>query len=360
MDFQRVKPGQYLVLSEKALWAAAADFYYQLPVELQTKDMSPRPQEVEVSILTHKDHDNIMSDFPRMAGFVLSKNPEYHVELVFHLSQRDLMDMADRLKYTVSAEPQKYGTIKSAALQARGGTWAIEAPEEGSSHGHWIHDGSRRHIADNVSPANAEFITEASPTAVIALVNDYESELSQRLSAEAKVAELEGKLEAALNQLSKEKSLLEDGDRLRHLVFYAVDANRDEDVSMLTFGPYPSGRLRQAIDADMAAKADGGCANGQDTWAKALRLIEGEDEDIESLTHIAGMAMMAVQELGVEALSLEGLNAEKVNPTLLSTLLRATCLWSEELRGWKEARQIAERILSDRGQDPTEVMYGMF
>lgn len=97
MDFSKIKDGQYLVLGEKALWAAAAHFYNNQPPEKRTKEMDPRPQDMEVSIFTHIEHDNILHGFPRIAGFVLSTRSDYHVELVYHLSLVDTLGMTGQI-----------------------------------------------------------------------------------------------------------------------------------------------------------------------------------------------------------------------------------------------------------------------
>lgn len=80
--------------------------------------------------------------------------------------------------------------------------------------------------------------------------------------AEARIQDLEHQLAEAQRQLGQEKSLQEDGQRFRHLMFYCVDWHKngkDDDAVMLTFGPYPSHKLRASIDRAM-------------TEAEALRL----------------------------------------------------------------------------------------
>lgn len=77
-------------------------------------------------------------------------------------------------------------------------------------------------------------------------------EHSLRVSAEARVKELEALLADTQRQLGQEKSLQEDGHRFRHLMFWCVDWHengKDDDAVMLKFGPYPSHALRASIDA---------------------------------------------------------------------------------------------------------------
>jgi hypothetical protein len=73
----------------------------------------------------------------------------------------------------------------------------------------------------------------------------------------AVVQALKQQLENTQRQLGKEQTLQEDGERFRHLMFCHVDwakNGKDDDAVMLTFGPFPSNRLRVAIDAERAEK----------------------------------------------------------------------------------------------------------
>lgn len=54
---------------------------------------------------------------------------------------------------------------------------------------------------------------------------------------------------------AENEQLRKDAERFRHLMFNHVDWARngkDDDAVMLEFGPYPSHKLRETLDADMA------------------------------------------------------------------------------------------------------------
>lgn len=64
-----------------------------------------------------------------------------------------------------------------------------------------------------------------------------------------------GQLTIEIDKLKTEREVLrKDAERFRHLMFNHVDwvrNGKDDDAVMLEFGPYPSHKLRDTIDAAM-------------------------------------------------------------------------------------------------------------
>ena len=100
-----------------------------------------------------------------------------------------------------------YSPLKSAAMAANKGTWAVEAPAPGACTGSWIHDGERHHVADNVGRDNAAFIAVAHPQKIITLVDDFAQERNLRLSAEQELAALRRENEMLRNGMKGDYDL---------------------------------------------------------------------------------------------------------------------------------------------------------
>lgn len=119
-------------------------------------------------------------------------------------------------------------------------------------------------IVTTISRAFSEFgdkwRTQDATATEVADEADCQDDRTRRIAAEAQVQELKQQLADAQRQLGKEKTLQEDGERFRHLMFWHVDCHKngkDDDAVMLTFGPFESNKLRVSVDADIVAKETG-------------------------------------------------------------------------------------------------------
>lgn len=81
--------------------------------------------------------------------------------------------------------------------------------------------------------------------------------------------------------------------------------------------------------------------------------------DIEALTETVELIFTVLKVEGPSVISFKGFDETKVNPEHLSTALRCTSSFKDEIDGWDEAFRVACYACKNAGIDPSDSLYGL-
>lgn len=95
-----------------------------------------------------------------------------------------------------------------------------------------------------------------------------------------------------------------------------------------------------------------------DFWKKNVENVNVE-ADSEQLSETVSLVFSVLKVEGPEGISFKGLNEHKVNAMHLSTALRCTYSFRDEIENWYEAFEIACHACKNTGIDPQDALYGM-